>query len=617
MLPDSTTTTLSVDCPPDHPHPRSAAQGESGRQELHGPNRPQTLQVLLPMYRRIAPFRLLLLLAGVTVVGVTVRAAFNNPFGIQLRPLPKSMAEVWSPVIVREAPTNEASMVERSDGAVEVYFITKPASDSVSCLRSEDGGLTWSEPRLAFTLPGKAYYAVQALEAADGSLQAVYHLLGEGPGGYRGRLYEVYHTQCRPGETTWSPPRKVVPGYVGSIRGFTQLQSGRLVLAVAQAVPERLQPPPSGPDLGWHDTRVFTSDDLGGSWRESPDRLQVTLHSPNATRYGAIEPVLLEMRDKRVWMLVRDRQGRLWQSYSEDGALRWPPLERTRFISSDSPAELLRLRDGRILLLLNACQNWTNPRSYAMGGREVLQAALSDDEGHSWRGFREVLHETQELTRGDRGAAYASAVQNREGKLVVVSGQGEGKRAIFLLDPAWLEETRQGDDLSSGPVGWTQYGGQGLSVREQDGKPALSFPVAADRGNGASWNFPLGAAGTLTWQMRVPVGAGQVTVSLNDHFTRVDDRRAAGEAVFSMAWPETATEHWSQARLTWSGADGAAGEATLSVDGTVVKRSTVQRAAEWGVNYLRLDVSATTAGGTIGIAGAAAEVVPAKSDSRK
>lgn len=529
---------------------------------------------------------------------------FGNPFGMQLRSQPATSTAVYEPVVLRGALTNESSVLRAPDGALETYSVTKPASDSVTVQRSRDGGLTWSEPQTAFALPGRAYYALQVLVASDGARHAVVHVLGEGPGGYRGRLYEVYHTKLAAGATAWSAPQRIVPGYIGSIRGFIQLaRTGRLVLAVGRAIPAREQAPKVGPDYGWNDTFVYLSDDQGATWRQSPDILSFELKTPNVTRYGAVEPVLLELRDGRVWMLVRDRQGRLVQSFSADGE-RWSPLERTSFISSDSPAALLRLRDGKIVLLTNACQNWSDPRSYAMGGREVLHAAISADEGKTWRGFREIFHETDVVSGGDRGTAYATLAETPAGKIVVVSGQGEGKRAIVTFDPRWLEERIVRDELAGEPAGWTQYGDEGLRVETAEGGArAVALPLKATGLCGALWNFPISAEGELRARIRIPAQAKAVRLSLNDHFNRIDDKRAAEHAVFTldaakMGWPADGQEH--DLTLKWSRGQQA-GEVLASIDGKAPVRIAATRAAEFGVNYLRVEFRAEADAGHVAI----------------
>lgn len=534
---------------------------------------------------------------------------FNNSFGMQLRPTPDRADAVREPVIVREAPTNECSLVARRDGSLEIYYVTKPESDSISVIRSEDGGLTWSAPQIAFKIPGRAYYAVKAIEAADGTLHAVFHILGQGVGGYRGRLYEVYHVSKPDGTAAWTEAQRIVPGYVGSIRGFTQLKSGRLVLGVYQAMPGRENAPATGPDYGIFDTTVYLSDDHGGTWRKSPDELRLELVGRNATRYGAVEAVLLELKD-RVWMLVRDRGGRLWESFSPDGE-RWSQLERTAFISSDSPGELLRLRDGRIVLFTNACQNWTDPRSYAMGGREVLHASISADDGATWSGFREVLHETNLVGGGDRGSAYPSAAETADGKVVFVSGQGAGKHAIALFDPNWLTEKIARDDLGAGPTGWTQYGDEGLkAVKQRDGLLAVAIPLKSSGLCGASWNFPMANAGTLRLRLQMPDKVRSVHLSLNDHFVRADDAKAAEHCVYDVVLPEqsgSGAGQWREIRLAWSDARQG-GSLILEIDGVKVGTSKAQRNAQFGVNYLRIEFRANSNQGDLLLADVTAVV---------
>lgn len=528
------------------------------------------------------------------LAGLAAAAAVESgvTFGLRLRSIPDAMSKVHAPVVIRAAPTNEASLVRRTDGVLELYSVAKPASDSVQVMRSRDGGLTWAEPETAFPLPARAYYALQVLEASDGALHAVVHVQGEGPGGYRGRLYEVYHLRKAVGAANWSASQRVVPGYVGSIRGFIQLRNGRLLLAVGRAVPEREKAPTGGPDYGWNDTFVYLSDDQGTTWWQSPDTLSLELPGRGVTRYGAIEPVLLELAGGRVWMLVRDRGGRLWQTVSENGE-RWPALSRSEFLSSDSPAACLRLRDGRIVLLTNGCQNWSDPRSYAAGGREVLHAAISADDGVTWRGFREVLHDTPTDAKGDRGTAYPTLVENTAGKIVLVSGQGEGKRALVLFDPAWLLETDLNDHLKAGPVNWTAYGGASLTVSAESERSRLRLQAPAASPAGASWNFPLAAAGEIEFLVQGGAGWRDARISLTDHFSRGDDTKASEHAVFSIDVGRAGLTDpiegkgsrvivkWDAEAATVSGAEG----------GAQVKLKRL-RAPLRGLNYLRIDLPA-------------------------
>src|SRR5689334_14169154 len=70
---------------------------------------------------------------------------------------------------------------------------------------------------------------------------------------------------------------------------------------------------------------------------------------PDLTTYGADEPAIIQLKDGRVWMLIRTQRGRFYESYSNDGAY-WLPALPTKLFSSDSPAGLIRLKDGGILL---------------------------------------------------------------------------------------------------------------------------------------------------------------------------------------------------------------------------------------------------------------------------
>jgi len=198
---------------------------------------------------------------------------------------------------------------------------------------------------------------------------------------------------------------------------------------------------------------------------KSSTPLKIPVESAQVTRYGAVEPNAIELKNGKIWMLIRTNKGHLYQSYSNDHGTSWEEANPSAFISSDSPAETLRLSDGRILILWNADQRYDDPRSYANGGREILHAALSSDEGHTWRGFREVFTSAANpVIKGDRGTAYPSAVETKDGKILFVSGQGEGGRSIVCVDPKWLDQTENKDDFSHGLVQWTMHGTDSAAV---------------------------------------------------------------------------------------------------------------------------------------------------------
>ena len=118
---------------------------------------------------------------------------------------------------------------------------------------------------------------------------------------------------------------------------------------------------------GQFDSTLIYSDDAGDTWH-----LANSLRTPAPNLgpvYGAVEPVVIQLKDGRVWMLIRTQLGRFWESFSEDGA-NWSRPQPTSIINSDSPAGIVRLDDGRIVLLWNGCLRFP----YAYGGRHVLHA---------------------------------------------------------------------------------------------------------------------------------------------------------------------------------------------------------------------------------------------------
>lgn len=517
-------------------------------------------------------------------------------FGMLRRRPPATLAGVEAPVRVAASPGNEATMLRLASGALKIFFVNRPGdADKLMSITSTDGGLHWEAPQEEFALGGQAYYANRVLQDAAGTLHSIFHLFSKGDSGYHGRQLDLWYSRKLRGAPAWERPRKILNGYVGSIRSFIVLPGGRLLTAVAKAMPAAVQRPAAAqPDSGWHEIIALYSDDGGDTWSRSQNHVRVAVDPGQVTRYGGVEPALVACRDGSVWMLFRTNKGRLYQSRSRDGGRTWASPTPTPFISSDSPADILRLSDQRLILFGCSDQRWDDPRSYANGGREVLHAAISSDEGRSWKGFREVLTVPPAAApeRGDRGTAYPSAAATGDGRVALVSGQGQAK-SIVLFDPQWLEQQEAADDFREGLDQWTLYGADSaVAWMPPAAQKAAGLRVCRSRagpGDAAVWNFPMSRSGTLKLEVEASQESQGISLALTDHFSPAGDAQAseAGVVLFRVQFPETGRQVLS---IRW---DSRRGKAVLYMGGRRRAEKTFRRSAVLGLNYLRVGIPGT------------------------
>lgn len=337
---------------------------------------------------------------------------------------------------------------------------------------------------------------------------------------------DIWHTKSFNARKGWRPPELIWRGYTGALNSVIQLKGGRILLPFSFLTQRRWSSRGEGLDsftfMGQYDCNVAYSDDDGTSWHLSTPDLRVQVPDI-VSAYGAVEPVVLEMKDGRVWMLIRTQMGRFYESFSPNGS-DWSEPEPTPLISSDSPAGLARLTDGRIVLLWNNCLRFP----YAYGGRHVLHAAISSDEGKSWRGYREVARDPfnnqPPPPRGDHGTAYPFPIATKDGKVLFATGQGEGRVFVTLLDPRWLYETRQQSDLSGrGLSDWSTFGTRGVELITDPHNPSKRLlrlrKVARQWPAAAVWNFPAGQTGRMRLRLKVESGFAGANLSISDHFS--------------------------------------------------------------------------------------------------
>jgi hypothetical protein len=392
---------------------------------------------------------------------------------------------------------------------------------------SSDNGQTWEEAKFLFPL-NRDMGSPEPLVDRNGELQLFFLKAREkktdddGSGMPMG--IDIWHARTTGGRTQMSPPVEIWRGYCGSMNCELQLKSGRILFPFSYYTNSLWSNRGPGTEAFTYRGRgvcaVLYSDDDGKTWQLSPAKLRVS--TPDlSTDEGAIEPVIAELRDGRAWMLIRAQHGRFYESFSTNGA-DWSLPRPTRILSSDSPAGLVRLDDGRLALLWNNCLRFP----YAYGGRHVLHAAVSDDDGKTWRGFREVARNPRRdeppPPRGDHGATYPIPMAANDGLIISTDGL-PSPRYNLMIDPKWLLETTQQDDFTDGLEQWTAFGVQGVGLAPHPQKPDARVlqirKTAPDWPAGAVWNFPSGASGRLRLRLQIREGFRGALLGLTDHYS--------------------------------------------------------------------------------------------------
>jgi hypothetical protein len=443
-----------------------------------------------------------------------------------------------------------------------------------AAIYSKDNGRTWSEPEVLLRLTkeyGNWWCFAESFLDRDGEL----HLfllndaggglvaVGEGERVLAGELtntrLDIWHTRSKNGRKEFSQPKLVWKGYTGALNSVLQMSTGRIVLPFSWLTKRAWDNRGGGLNeftfMGQYDCTVIYSDDSGATWNLGSN-LRVPV--PDIiSAYGAVEPVILPLKDGRLWMLIRTQQGRFWESFSIDGAA-WSPPEPSTITSSDSPAGLVRLDDGRIVLLWNNCQRYP----YAFGGRQVLHAAISDDEGKTWRGYREVARDPKRNDppppRGDFGTAYPFPTVVNDGKILYCTGQGAGRVLLMLLDPEWLLETAQSADFANAADEWSIFGTKGveiLSHPDKSGAKVLKIQkTTPDWPTAAVWNFPSLPTGTLRMKFQIQPGSKGLALGITDHFSTPFDLE---DKFFNLVNLELTSEklppnQWHTLQLEWT-----------------------------------------------------------------
>lgn len=333
--------------------------------------------------------------------------------------------------------------VQEIKGLKEGPFIHLPDGDVLtvdsnrSCI-SSDGARTWKEyPVFKDTATYNMGPAKALLRTHTGIIILAFVNLKERANWHwrndihdsPGATLPTYVVRSLDGGRTWQDVQKLHEDWTGSIRDIVETKDGSIVFTsmIFEHHP------------GHHTVVTYTSKDGGRSWIRSNiiDLGGVGNHA------GVMESTLVQLKDGRLWMLMRTNWGHFWQALSDDDGLTWKDFQVTRIDASSANGMLKRLEDGRIVLVWNRWYPEGHHSIQLRGGdgnlsevatswqRKELSIMFSNDDTKTWS--RPVVI-ARALEEGKQ-ASYPSVFEASPGQLWITTRfRGDLRIKLFEKD---------------------------------------------------------------------------------------------------------------------------------------------------------------------------------------
>lgn len=384
---------------------------------------------------------------------------------------------------------------------------------------------------------------------------------------------------------------------------------------------------------------TYYSDDNGKSWTKSnqvqvPNHQSGGFHKGVRWNHGAVEPTIVELKDGKLWMLIRTAQDQHWESFSSDLGETWSKPVPSRFYGTITMPTLHRLKNGNLLFIwsnttpLPELENTRGIWEDVFTNRDAIHVAISEDDGVTWHGYREIYlnplrNDTLMATRFgkqgslDRSVHQSECVEPEENQLLISLGQHPNFRALIKLDANWLLEKERTDDFSNGLNNWSlqKYikGVQGhcaynrkagaILIPHPDNINANVLHLKANKDtvllnpySGACFNFPAGNDGEILFRARINENFEGVQVNLIDRWFNPTDTVAKFYSMFDFDIPENLeiNKHtkldlniWYTFKLKWSHSNKKdSGKLELFIDHKKVDEYHLRLRTQNGINYI-------------------------------
>ena len=288
------------------------------------------------------------------------------------------------------------SLIELDDGRLMV--LSNEAGGTVRV--SNDEGKTWTDTAKIYDGPGPGRPTQDlecglALKTRDGVIVWVYRDMENFHWAWDAETGEavdprldVWSIRSLDGGETWVDRQLVSDQYCGAIQDIMQTSEGNIVVPIQRYVP----------NPGRHLQCTHVSTDNGATWHRS----NIIDNGGHGHHDGNFEGTVVELKDGRLYMLMRTTLGRFWEAYSWDGGFTWRQVQPSNIPASTAPGYITRLASERLVLVWNQLSAGKKPPSLfdlkadpdkpatqgsalpADGWRNSISIAFSDDEAKTW-----------------------------------------------------------------------------------------------------------------------------------------------------------------------------------------------------------------------------------------
>ncbi len=291
----------------------------------------------------------------------------------------------------------------------------------VLLVTSADNGLTWSEPLAVIDPPGNIrafdpvlwldplgrlwWFWAQSYSPANGKIH-------DGRAG----VWGVYAENPSVDHPVFSDPVRIANGVM--MNKPTVLSSGEWALPAAVW---ECRDPKLDELQRERFSNMIVSVDQGKSFQ-----FQGSADIPHRC---FDEHMIVELKDGRLWMLVRTFYG-IGQSFSCDKGEKWSPGENSNIGGPNSRFFIRRLSSGNLLLVNHADISPAEAFRLCDAGkqwrkRSHLTACISDDDGKTWKGGLLIDERDQ--------VSYPDGVQDQNGVIRIIYDHDRYKQGDILM----------------------------------------------------------------------------------------------------------------------------------------------------------------------------------------